>query len=172
MKRIIFILSILCLGMSMSAQSGIVKTRKANDSSGKMLTMEETILSRELSPRRTGPQWKVEQTWPVAYTEGQSLYIKAEDGTVTAVAESENDQITYGQFVSRNEFGISDGIFWSPDKSRLAFYRKDESRVTTFPLLDITTRTGTLREIKYPMAGMDSENVQLGIYDLASGKTL
>ena len=172
MKRIIFILSILCLGMTMSAQSGIVKTREANDASGKMLTMEETILSRDLSPQRVGPQWSIEQKWPLAYTEGQSLYIRTEDGTVTTVAESENDQITYGQFVSRNEFGINGGTFWSPDRSRLAFYRKDESRVTTFPLLDITTRTGSLREIKYPMAGMDSENVQLGIYDLASGKTI
>ena len=172
MRRIITVLGIICLGMTMSAQSGIVKTREANDASGKMLTMEETILSRELSPQRVGPQWSTAQTWPVAFTEGKSLYIKAEDGTVTTVAESENDQITYGQFVSRNEFGIEGGTFWAPDRSRLAFYRKDESRVTTFPLLDITTRTGSLREIKYPMAGMDSENVQLGIYDLASGKTL
>lgn len=171
MKKMFFILSILCLGTAMHAQSGIVKTREANDASGKMLTMEETILSRELSPDRVGPQWVTEQKWPVAYTEGRSLYIKDEHGTVTTVAESGSEQITYGEFVSRNEFGINGGIFWSPDRTRLAFYRKDESRVTTFPLLDITTRTGSLREIKYPMAGMDSENVQLGIYDLASGTT-
>ena len=53
----------------------------------------------------------------------------------------------------------------------MAFYRKDESKVTTFPLLDITTRTGSSKDIKYPMAGMDSENVQLGVYDIATGKT-
>ena len=59
----------------------------------------------------------------------------------------------------------------APDSSKIAFYRKDESKVSTFPLLDITTRTGSLKEIKYPMAGMDSENVQLGVYDIATGKT-
>ena len=105
-----------------------------------------------------------------AYTKGQSLYIN--DGSEICVAESENNQITYGQSVSRNEFGINGGIFWSPSGEKLAFYRKDESRVTDFPLLDINTRTGTLMSIKYPMNGMESEEIKLGIYDLASKSTV
>ena len=105
-----------------------------------------------------------------AYTIGQSLYVF--DGGSVCVAESENSQITYGQTVSRNEFGIENGIFWSPDGSKLAFYRKDDSKVTDFPLLDITTRTGSLKSIKYPMNGMDSENVTLGVYDRSTGKTV
>ncbi len=105
-----------------------------------------------------------------AYNKGQSLYIN--DGNEVCVAESENNQITYGQSVSRNEFGINGGIFWSPSGDKLAFYRKDESRVTDFPLLDINTRTGTLMSIKYPMNGMESEEIKLGIYDLASKSTV
>ena len=57
MKRTILLLSIMCLGMTMSAQSGIIESRKANDASGKILTMEETILSRELSPESVNAQW-------------------------------------------------------------------------------------------------------------------
>ncbi len=191
----------LCLSGVLGAQEipGTFSVRPANDASGKILTMEEAILSRELSPARLWERWNgnghltvlMEGKWvsydiatgdtsaykasaPAlkAYTEGQSLYLTRKNGTKVPVAVSEDPQITYGQFVSRNEFNIEDGIFWAPDSTRLAFYRKDESRVTTFPLLDITTRTGSLREIKYPMAGMDSENVQLGIYDLASGQTV
>lgn len=105
-----------------------------------------------------------------AYTIGQSLYIF--DNGPVSVAVSENPDITYGQSVSRNEFGIGEGIFWAPDGSKLAFYRKDESKVTDFPLLDITTRTGSLKSIKYPMNGMDSERISLGIYDKASGNTV
>ncbi len=200
MKRIILFLGALCLGPALSAQSGIVNTRAANDPSGKILTMEEAILSRDLSPANVWASWKSpteiqllkEGRWQVydicneryadlkpqpkpslrAVSEGRSLYLDHKDGTRRTIAESGNDQITYGQFVSRNEFGIMDGIFWAPDSSKVAFYRKDESRVTSFPLLDITTRTGSLNEIKYPMAGMDSENVQLGIYDVASGATV
>ncbi len=200
MKRSILTLIALCLGLAMSAQSGIVNTRAANDQDGRMLTMEEAILSRELSPANVWASWvsptKVQMmkdgSWQIydiendtysdlkpqarpslqAVPEGRSLYLVCGDGTRKPIAVSENDRITYGQFVSRNEFGIMDGIFWAPDSSRVAFYRKDESRVGTFPLLDITTRTGSLVEIRYPMAGMDSENVQLGIYDIASGTTV
>ncbi len=200
MKRTILFLGIICLGLTMSAQSGIVNTRPANDQSGKVLTMEETILSRELSPANIWASWKSgseivmmkDGKWQVydfqndsysdltrraapkmdAVPEGKSLYLVSPNGARKPIAVSENDQITYGQFVSRNEFGIQDGVFWASDSSKVAFYRKDESKVTSFPLLDITTRTGTLKDIKYPMAGMDSENVQLGIYDVESGATV
>lgn len=172
MKKLsVFIL--LCAGISLSAQN-IISTRPANAPDGKILTMEETILSRKLNPTWVNHKWEntANQEFPKEILKGQSLYVAKAEGDTIAVAVSENKQITYGQTVSRNEFGISGGIFWSPDKSKLAFYRKDESKVTTFPLLDITTRTGSLVEIKYPMAGMDSENVQLGIYDIATGNTI
>ena len=201
MKKLTLILSVLCLGWTLSAQPGIISTREANAQDGKILTMEETILSRELSPANIYASWEDEgnifmhkdgkwQSYNVATGEignmsgrayarrmlatvkDRSLYLVYADGTEKLIAESENDQITYGDFVSRNEFGIDGGIFWAPDSTKVAFYRKDESKVTSFPLLDITTRTGSLKEIKYPMAGMESENVQLGIYDLVSGQTV
>ena len=201
MKRTILTLTTAFMAALLAAQEvpGSLATRQANDASGKMLTMEETILSRELSPSRLGESWinneylriiqgnkwvsyrisdgdtseyKMVEKGLRAYTDGQSLRLRLADGTSVPVAESENPEITYGQHVSRNEFGISGGIFIAPDSSKVAFYRKDESKVTTFPLLDITTRTGTAKDIKYPMAGMDSENVQLGVYDVATGTTV
>ena len=201
MKRTILTLTTAFMAALLAAQEvpGSLVTRQANDASGKMLTMEETILSRELAPARLGQSWidndylriikdgkwvsyrisdsdtseyKMAGKGLRAYTDGQSLRLRLADGTSVPVAESENPQITYGQHVSRNEFGIDGGIFIAPDSSKVAFYRKDESKVSTFPLLDITTRTGSLKEIKYPMAGMDSENVQLGVYDVAAGTTV
>ncbi len=199
MKKILLIPSTLCLGLVLSAQPGIISTRPANPQEGKVLTMEETILSGSLSPANLHCSWngngeflmhkdgrwqaydintsETKEYAPVggkkltAYVNEKSLWLRDKEGNEILIAESENSEITYGQFTSRNEFGIEDGIFWSPDSTKVAFYRKDESRVTSFPLLDITTRTGTLKEIKYPMAGMDSENVQVWIYDIASGQT-
>ena len=173
MKKNLSVIIMLCAGITLSAQN-IISTRNANDPNGKILTMEETILSRELTPRWAFHKWEGadSQMFPKEHLEGKSLYVVKAEGDTVAVAVSENKQITYGQTVSRNEFGIDGGIFWSPDKSKLAFYRKDESLVTSFPLLDITTRTGSLMEIKYPMAGMDSENVQLGIYNVATDSTV
>lgn len=107
-----------------------------------------------------------------AYTIGQSLYLATPEKAGIVIAESKDPDISYGQTVSRNEFGINGGIFWSDSGRKLAFYRKDESLVTSFPLLDINTRVGELISIKYPMNGMDSERIALGIYDVATGSTV
>lgn len=105
-----------------------------------------------------------------AYTRENNLYYF--DGEKEhAITDYDDRNIVCGQSVSRNEFGITGGIFFAPDASKIAFYRKDESRVTDFPLVDITTRTGTLRNTKYPMNGMASEHVDLGIYDITTGRT-
>lgn len=192
-------MSTMCIGAALQAQSGIIQTREPNASEGKILTMEETILSRELSPEDLRCKWIDEShlamfkgnKWqkynidtetieaynsskprPFAFCKGRDLYLLDKDSVTVLIAKSEDKNISYGQTVSRNEFGISGGIFMSPDKSKVAFYRKDESLVSSFPLLDITTRTGSLKEIKYPMAGMDSERISLGIYDIADGSTV
>ena len=99
--------------------------------------------------------------------ENNIVWIDAE-GKECKVTDFADKNIVSGQSVSRNEFGISGGLFPSPDNTLLAFYQKDESKVTTFPLLDITSRTGSLVEIKYPMNGMASEHVKVGVYDTAS----
>ena len=193
MKKTIMILGLIGLGLTLSAQPGTIATRPANPQSGKVLTMDETILSRELAPKNLYCSWENDKdirmyqdgkwvlfnietrlerpykpTWKEekVYTKGRSLYYQSGNGLVLTIGGSRDENITYGQYVSRNEFGIDDGIFWSPDSTKVAFYKKDESKVTSFPLLDITTRTGSLKEIKYPMAGMDSEIVQVGVYDL------
>lgn len=108
----------------------------------------------------------------LAYTSGKSLWYIDQRKHKYLIAESENGNITYGQTVSRNEFGIKNGIFWAPDGRSIAFYRKDETLVTDFPLLDINTRTGSLVNIKYPMNGMTSENVRVGVYNLAENSTV
>ena len=106
-----------------------------------------------------------------AYTKENNLYCF--DGEKEyAITNYADKNIVCGQTVSRNEFGIDGGIFISPDAKKIAFYKKDESAVTDFPLLDITTRTGSLKNIKYPMNGMPSEVVSLGVYDIAKQSTV
>lgn len=103
--------------------------------------------------------------------DGEVWYIDA-DSIEHQVTSFNQEGIVCGETVSRNEFGIDGGIFVSPDRRKIAFYKKDESRVTLFPLLDITTRTGTLKEIRYPMNGMVSEIITLGVYDIDKNTTV
>ncbi|MDE5419475.1 S9 family peptidase [Labilibaculum sp. DW002] len=108
----------------------------------------------------------------MAYTIDNNLFIANNENGEVAVTSDSDKNIVSGQSVSRSEYGIDGGIFWSPEGKSLAFYRKDESKVTSYPLVDINTRVGDLREEKYPMAGMDSEVVSLGIYNLANKLTV
>lgn len=107
----------------------------------------------------------------IAYTVENNLFISI-DGKVRQLTFDDDKEIVNGQTVHRVEFGITKGTFWSPESKNLAFYRKDESMVTDYPLVDITSRIAEVENIKYPMAGMTSHQVTLGVYNLESGQTV
>ena len=102
----------------------------------------------------------------MAYTIQNNLFVNG------IAVTNEPDGIVCGQSVHRNEFGISKGTYWSPAGNLLAFYRMDESSVTRYPLVDITTRVGKLNNVRYPMAGMTSHKVTVGIYNPETQKTI
>ena len=100
-----------------------------------------------------------------------NLFLLLPDGSSKQLTTDGTPTLVYGQSVHQNEFGINGGLFWSPDGSRLAFYRMDQSMVSAYPLVHTNTRKATEEKLYYPMAGMPSHHVTLGIYDVASGKT-
>ena len=108
-----------------------------------------------------------EASMRIAYTIDNDLYIADGDKQIRLTENPEH--VIAGQSVHRNEFAIDGGIFWSPDGNKLAYYLMDESMVTDYPLVDITTRIATEKPIKYPMAGMTSHIVKLHVYDIAAG---
>lgn len=110
-------------------------------------------------------------THHVAYTIDNNLFISYR-GTEIAVTEDKNKGIVNGQSVHRNEFGINKGTFWSPKGNLLAYYRMDETMVTDYPLVDIETRVAELKNIKYPMAGMTSHQVTVGVFDPVTQKSV
>ena len=110
----------------------------------------------------------------MAYTIGNDLYVAHErdfssmvNPKVTGNQQQEKD-VVYGQAVHRNEFGIMKGTFWSPKGTYLAFYRM----VTDYPQVNTTARIAELVPDKYPMAGMTSHKVTVGIYNVKDGKTI
>lgn len=107
----------------------------------------------------------------MAYTKGNNLYLSV-NGKEIAVTNETDEGIKMCNYVHREEFGITKGTFWSPKGSYLAFYRMDESLVTSYPIVDVTTRIAIVDPEKYPMAGMTSHHVTLGIYNIQTGKTI
>ncbi|MBM3160288.1 MAG: S9 family peptidase [Bacteroidetes bacterium] len=103
----------------------------------------------------------------IAYTIEHNLYLNGK-----AITKNKNRNIVSGQSIARNEFGISNGIFWSEKGNVLAFYQKNEANVHDYPLLNIDETPGQLVSIKYPMAGQASEQPKIGIYNVKKNKTI
>ena len=102
----------------------------------------------------------------MAYTIGNNVYVNG------AQVTDEPEGVLCGQSVHRNEFGIEKGTFWNPQGTLLAFYRMDQSMVTDYPQVNTSTRIATLEPDKYPMAGMTSHKVTVGIYNPETKQTI
>ncbi len=120
--------------------------------------MEEGAENNDLSP----------DLKHLCFTINNNLFITGDEGNTIQITNDKDLNIVNGQSVHRNEFGINKGTFWSPKGNYLAFYRMDQIMVTDYPLVDISTRIATLKNVKYPMAGMTSHEVTVGIYNLVS----
>lgn len=109
-------------------------------------------------------------TLRIAYTIDNNVFVF--DGATHTQITSEPEGVECGKTVHRNEFGIDKGLFWSPDGNSLAFYRMDERMVSEYPLADMSQRIAASKPIRYPMAGMTSHQVSLGVYTLVDKSTL
>ncbi len=110
-------------------------------------------------------------TLAIAYTIDNNLLVNKNGKEITLTNEK-NKNIVSGQSVHRNEFGITKGTFWSPKGNLLAFYKMDETMVTDYPILNTESKPATVKNIKYPMAGMTSHEVTIGIFNTTTQKTI
>lgn len=108
-----------------------------------------------------------EKSLNFAYIQNGNLMVKTDGNKAKKITEDGNDdEIVYGQAVHRNEWGIEEGLFWSPDGKKLAFYRMDQSMVQNFPLPSYLQGDRVQdNHTRYPMAGDVSHKVTIGIYD-------
>ena len=112
----------------------------------------------------------------VAFVHENNLYYK--DLSTGAIAQITSDgkknEIINGvtDWVYEEEFSIVRAFEWSPDGSKIAFLRFDESAVKEFTMTNY--RDGLYPEyvtFKYPKVGEVNSTISLFIYDLRSQKT-
>lgn len=108
----------------------------------------------------------------VAWLKDNNIRITSTNTTIE-VTNDENPAIVNGSdYVHRQEFGIDRGMWWNATGTQLAYYRKDETMVGNYPIINWNEREAVNKDLKYPMAGMTSEQVTLILYDVASGKKI
>ena len=122
---------------------------------------------------KEGSRWEYDKiNGNLAFTKGNNIYIMTPEGETVAVTAETQEGIVSGTSVHQNEFGIEKGLYWSPKGNALAFYRMDETMVTDYPLVNVQERIAIAEPFKYPMAGMKSHEVTVGVYRLSDKQTL
>lgn len=113
-----------------------------------------------------------------AFYRDRNLWITRADGSeerAVTTDGSEEDRIKYGtaSWVYGEELNQITAMWWSPDGSKLAYYRFDESPVQDYFLqMDQTEIQSALDVEAYPKAGTDNPVVDLFVYDLVSGESV
>ncbi|HOS73346.1 MAG TPA: DPP IV N-terminal domain-containing protein, partial [Bacteroidales bacterium] len=118
----------------------------------------------------------------IAYTRNRDLYVyDLVSFKETRLTHDASDRIYngYASWVYMEEIlGRASrfaAFWWSPDGSRIAYLRTDESDVPMFTLNRLDEEDGihgTLEQVPYPKAGDPNPRVRMGIADLATGETV
>jgi len=110
------------------------------------------------------------------------VFLRDNNIFVTDIATGKEQQVTTDglwnniingspDWVYEEEFEFTKAYAWSPDGSKLAFYRFDESKVKEYDMVLYDSLYPTVYKYKYPKAGEDNSIVSIHVYDLKSGKT-
>lgn len=115
---------------------------------------------------------ELHESGAAGYTIGNNFYYYHPTGGHKQVTSDSKPGIVNGKSVHRDEFGIHNGIFPSPDGNHCAFYHMDESMVSEYSIYDLAQKPAGDQRIRYPMAGDTSHQVQVGVYHAATAKTI
>jgi len=115
----------------------------------------------------------------VAFVRRADLYLLELDGAAAAerrlTSDGDPDRVLNGKtdWVYWEEIWNRDstGYWWSPDGSRLAYYRFEEEGVGRYPLTDETPKYPEVTWQRYPKAGEANPAVKVGIVAAAGGET-
>jgi dipeptidyl-peptidase-4 len=112
-----------------------------------------------------------------AFYRDRNLWVSTLDGADEAAITtdgSEKERIKYGtaSWVYGEELGQTSAIWWSPDSSKVAYYRFDEKQVLDYHLQLDQTRIQSRNDVEaYPKAGSNNPVVDLFVYDVATKKS-
>ena len=132
---------------------------------------------RRLTPASTRPGYQMfaklsRDGTQIAFVRENNLIVtNLETGEERALTDDGTEDIINGtsDWVYEEELGLRDAFRWSPDGSKIAFWRFDQSPIETFYMIDETTLYPTLLPLRYPKAGAVNSSVQIGIVDVAEG---
>lgn len=109
----------------------------------------------------------------LGYVLDNNLYVQElKSAKAVAVTNDGSANIWNGIYdYGSTEFGFTDAWKWSPDGSRIAYWRLDVTEVKTWAMIDELGKYPEVRQMKYPNTGEKHAVNQIGVYTLADAET-
>ncbi len=109
----------------------------------------------------------------LAFGRGGELFAMPEGGgEARQLTNGAEDGLTNGlaDFIAQEEFGQSDGFWWSPDGSRIAFVEVDARHIPDYPIVHQGQDALDTEHHRYPFAGAPNARVRLGAVAAEGGE--
>lgn len=108
----------------------------------------------------------------VAYVSKHNIYIEnLSDNQVTKITTDGTDRMINGTFdwAYEEEFGTQDGFRWSPDGSKIAYWKLDARDTKNFLMINNTDSLYSFTvPVEYPKVGENPSGCSIWFYDLAA----
>ncbi len=112
----------------------------------------------------------------VAYVRENDIYVESlADERITPLTRDGSTTTINGTFdwVYEEELGMRDGLRWSPDGERIAYWQLDASGVRDFLLINNTDSLYSFTiPIQYPKAGTTNSAARVGVVSAQGGPTM
>ncbi|MEP2074781.1 MAG: S9 family peptidase [Rhodopirellula bahusiensis] len=112
----------------------------------------------------------------IAFVRDNDLYLEdCETGDLQMVAGSDDPKLISGTFdwVYEEELGLQNGLRFSPNSQKLAFWELDSNDVPIQTMIDNTSeRYAQTIEFAYPKVGQTNSSARVGVWDRTTKQTV
>ncbi|RLD65231.1 MAG: S9 family peptidase [Bacteroidetes bacterium] len=141
-----------------------------NLKSGKLQQIGKTLKPTTLQFAKFSPDSK-----KVAFVSEQNIYVEdLLSEIITPLTVDGGDNIINGTFdwVYEEELNLRDGIRWSPDSKKVAFWKMDTEGIGTFYMINnLDSIYPKLIPIPYPKVGTTNSASKIGVVNIENKKT-
>ncbi len=111
----------------------------------------------------------------VAYVSKHNIYIEnLSDNRILKITNDGTDRIINGTFdwAYEEEFGCQDGFRWSPDGTKIAYWKLDAKGTRNFLMINNTDSLYSFTiPVEYPKVGMNPSACSIWLYDVTNKST-